>query len=127
MSAPKDIKILVADDFSMMRKIVINILAELGYTNVTEAANGEDAFEILVSHGDVGFLITDWHMPKMNGLELLHKIRANPSLSKLPVLMITAEALQENIIAAIKAGVNNFIVKPFDAQIMEEKINKIFG
>ena len=127
MSAPKDIKILVADDFSMMRKIVINILAELGYKNVLEAANGEEAFEVLTSQGDVGFLITDWHMPKMNGLELLHKVRSNPSLSKLPVLMITAEALQENIVAAIKAGVNNFIVKPFDVQIMEEKIKKIFG
>ena len=127
MSAPKDIKILVVDDFSMMRKIVINILAELGYKNVLEAVNGEEAFQVMVSNGDIGFLITDWHMPKMNGLELLQKVRSNPTLSKIPVLMITAEALQDNIIAAIKAGVNNFIVKPFDAQVMQEKINKIFG
>ncbi|KAK3584271.1 hypothetical protein CHS0354_035352 [Potamilus streckersoni] len=84
MGAPKEIKILVVDDFSMMRKIVINILAELGYNNVQESANGEEAFQLLVSQGDFGLLITDWHMPKMNGLELLQKVRGNPTLSKLP-------------------------------------------
>ncbi len=122
----KTSKILIVDDFSMMRKVIKNILKQLEYFNILEAEHGREALEILKKNEDIKLLITDWHMPIMNGLELLIAIRKNPPTAKLPVLMVTAEALQENILAAIKAGVNNFVVKPFDANMMREKIDKIF-
>ncbi|OGH01648.1 MAG: histidine kinase [Candidatus Lambdaproteobacteria bacterium RIFOXYD1_FULL_56_27] len=125
MAANKDMRILVVDDFSTMRRIVKNILRQLGFNNVIEADDGTTALSKLQSE-KVDFVITDWNMPKMSGLELLKAIRSSDSLKDIPVLMVTAEALQENIIAAIKAGVSNYVVKPFDAATISEKIEKIF-
>src|ERR1019366_8923548 len=102
---PGKLKILVVDDFSTMRRIVRNLLKELGYTNVDEAEDGAMALSKL-THGQFDFVISDWNMPNMDGLTLLHNIRANPSLRKIPVLMITAEAKKDNIIAAAQAGAN---------------------
>lgn len=124
--ANKDMKILVVDDFSTMRRIVKNILRQLGYNNVIEADDGTTALAKLKAE-PVDFVVTDWNMPKMTGLELLKEIRADDQMKDIPVLMVTAEALQENIVAAIKAGVNNYIVKPFDAATMSDKIDKIFN
>jgi len=117
--------ILVVDDFASMRHIITNILTQLGYTNVIEADNGQRALEIINSQR-VDFVITDWNMPQMTGLDLLLAIRASKTHGKLPVLMVTAEAMQESIIAAAQAGVNNYIIKPFDAKTLEMKIAKIF-
>ena len=125
MAANKDMRILVVDDFSTMRRIVKNILRQLGYNNVVEADDGTTALVKLKAE-KIDFVVTDWNMPKMSGLELLKEIRATEAWKSTPVLMVTAEALQENIIAAIKAGVSNYIVKPFDAATMAEKIDKIF-
>ena len=125
MAANKDMRILVVDDFSTMRRIVKNILRQLGYNNVLEADDGTTALAKLKTE-KIDFCVTDWNMPKMSGLELLKEIRADNHLKDIPVLMVTAEALQENIIAAIKAGVSNYVVKPFDAATMAEKIDKIF-
>ena len=127
MSLEKDSKILIVDDFSMMRKVVSNIMKELGYSNFVEAEDGVVALDILRNNNDIKLVITDWHMPNLNGLDLLKQIRSDPDLSSLPVIMITAEALQQNIVAAIHAGVDNFIVKPFDAKMMKEKLNKVFN
>ena len=126
MAANKDMRILIVDDFSTMRRIVKNILRQLGYNNVIEADDGSTALTKLQSE-KVDFCVTDWNMPNMSGLELLKEIRADEKLKDLPVLMVTAEALQENIIAAIKAGVSNYVVKPFDAATLAEKMEKIFG
>ena len=118
-------RVLIVDDFATMRRIVKNILRQLGYNNVLEADDGTTALAKLKKE-KIDFCVTDWNMPKMSGLELLKEIRADSQLKDIPVLMVTAEALQENIIAAIKAGVSNYVVKPFDAATMAEKINKIF-
>lgn len=125
MPANKEMNILVVDDFSTMRRIVRNILRQLGFNNIVEADDGTTAMAKLNSE-KIDFVITDWNMPKMTGMELLKEIRANDRLKSIPVLMVTAEALQENIIAAVKAGVSNYIVKPFDAKTLSDKINKIF-
>ena len=125
MPANKEMQILVVDDFSTMRRIVKNILRQLGFNNIVEADDGTTAMAKLNSE-KIDFVITDWNMPKMTGMELLKEIRADERLKAIPVLMVTAEALQENIIAAVKAGVNNYIVKPFDAKTLSDKINKIF-
>ncbi|WP_417066676.1 chemotaxis response regulator CheY [Niveibacterium terrae] len=124
MSDPKT-KFLVVDDFSTMRRIVRNLLKELGYTNVDEAEDGAIALQKLQG-GGFEFVVTDWNMPNMTGLELLQAIRANAQLKDLPVLMITAEAKKENIIAAAQAGASGYIVKPFTAATLSEKIGKIF-
>src|SRR3989339_1314870 len=126
MAANKDMRILVVDDFSTMRRIVKNILRQLGFNNVDEADDGSTAL-IKLNKEKFDFVVTDWNMPKMSGLELLKEIRGSESLKHIPVLMVTAEALQENIIAAIKAGVSNYVVKPFDAATIAEKMDKIFG
>ena len=126
MAANKDMRILVVDDFSTMRRIVKNILRQLGFNNVVEADDGTTALAKLKTE-KIDFVVTDWNMPKMSGLELLKEIRSDEGMKHIPVLMVTAEALQENIIAAIKAGVSNYIVKPFDAATMSDKIDKIFG
>ena len=125
MPADKNMNILVVDDFSTMRRIVKNILRQLGFNNVVEADDGTTAMAKLKSE-KIDFVITDWNMPKMTGMELLKEIRADEALKAIPVLMVTAEALQENIIAAVKAGVNNYIVKPFDAKTLSDKLTKIF-
>lgn len=121
----KDIKILVVDDFSTMRRIIKNLLRDLGFTNVDEADDGKTALPIL-KQGGIDFLITDWNMPGMTGIELLKKVREDPELASIPVLMVTAEAKREQIIAAAQAGVNGYVVKPFTAAVLKEKIDKIF-
>lgn len=118
-------KILVVDDFATMRRIVKNILQQLGYTNVDEAEDGAQAFEKLQA-GGIDFVITDWNMPVMDGFSLLKRIRSEPNLAKLPILFITAEAEKEKVVSAIQAGVNNYIVKPFTADVLKEKMDKIF-
>lgn len=118
-------KFLVVDDFSTMRRIVRNLLKELGYTNVDEAEDGVMALAKLRNeHFD--FVVSDWNMPNMDGLTMLQQIRADPALAKLPVLMVTAEAKKENIIAAAQAGANGYVVKPFTAATLDEKLAKIF-
>jgi two-component system chemotaxis response regulator CheY len=123
--ADKNLKFLVVDDFSTMRRIVRNLLKELGYSNVDEAEDGAIALQRLKS-GGVQFVITDWNMPNMTGIELLKAIRAEAALKHLPVLMITAEAKKENIIEAAQSGASGYIVKPFTAAVLEEKMNKVF-
>ncbi|WP_206444726.1 chemotaxis response regulator CheY [Methylicorpusculum oleiharenae] len=118
-------KILVVDDFSTMRRIVKNLLRDLGFTNTLEADDGKTALPKLKS-GAIDFLITDWNMPGMTGLDLLKAVRADPELAKMPVLMVTAEAKREQIIMAAQAGVNGYIIKPFTAATLKEKIEKIF-
>jgi two-component system chemotaxis response regulator CheY len=118
-------RFLVVDDFSTMRRIVRNLLKELGYTNVDEAEDGAVALQRL--KGDrFDFVVSDWNMPNMTGLQLLQAIRADASLKSTPVLMITAEARKENIIEAAQAGANGYIVKPFTAATLDEKLAKIF-
>ncbi|BAL25556.1 chemotaxis response regulator CheY [Azoarcus sp. KH32C] len=124
MADPKT-RFLVVDDFSTMRRIVRNLLKELGYTNVDEAEDGAVALQKLNS-GPFDFVVTDWNMPNMDGLTLLQTIRQTPHLKHLPVLMVTAEAKKENIIAAAQAGASGYIVKPFTAATMAEKLEKIF-
>ena len=124
MADPK-LRILVVDDFSTMRRIVRNLLKELGFTNVDEAEDGAIALQKLQS-GGFEFVVTDWNMPNMDGLELLQTIRADGALASMPVLMVTAEAKKENIIAAAQAGASGYVVKPFTAATLEEKLNKIF-
>ena len=124
MSDPK-MKFLVVDDFSTMRRIVRNLLKELGFTNVDEAEDGAVALQKL-NGAQFDFVVTDWNMPNMDGLTLLQTIRQTPHLRHLPVLMVTAEAKKENIIAAAQAGASGYIVKPFTAATMSEKLEKIF-
>jgi len=123
--ADKNLKFLVVDDFSTMRRIVRNLLKELGYTNVDEAEDGVAALQKLKG-SNFQFVVTDWNMPNMTGIELLQAIRADAGLKHLPVLMITAEAKKENIIAAAQSGASGYIVKPFTAGTLEEKLNKVF-
>ncbi|HOF04150.1 MAG TPA: response regulator [Syntrophales bacterium] len=122
----KNIKILVVDDFATMRKVIRNILKQIGFENIVEAEDGAIGLRVLKSQ-QIDFVIADWNMPNMTGLELLKAVRADADLAKTPFLMVTAEALQENVIAAVKAGVNNYIVKPFTAETLNEKIAKILG
>ena len=119
-------KFLVVDDFSTMRRIVKGLLNELGYTEITEADDGTTALPLL-KNGNFDFLITDWNMPGMPGLELLKAVRGDARLAKLPVLMLTAEAKREQIIEAAQAGVNGYVIKPFTAITLKEKIDKILG
>jgi two-component system chemotaxis response regulator CheY len=120
------LKFLVVDDFSTMRRIVKNLLNDLGYANVAEADDGNTALPMLQA-GGIDFLVTDWNMPGMPGLDLLKAVRADPKLAKLPVLMLTAEAKREQIVEAAQAGVNGYVIKPFTAITLKEKIDKILG
>jgi two-component system chemotaxis response regulator CheY len=120
----KSIKILVVDDFATMRKVIRNLLKQSGYENIVEAEDGVNALKILKSQ-KIDFVVSDWNMPNMSGLELLKAVRADEDLNTLPFLMVTAEALQENVVAAVKAGVSNYIVKPFTSETLDEKIKKI--
>ncbi len=130
MALKADMKILVVDDMATMRKIIKNMLTQIGFTNLTEADDGEPAWQMIQEAHKAGapyeFIVSDWNMPKMSGLDLLKNIRATPEFKHLPFLMITAEAEQSNVVIAVKAGVSNFIVKPFSAQVLKEKISKIF-
>ncbi len=121
----KDMKILVVDDFSTMRRIIKNLLRDLGFTNTDEADDGNTALPMLQT-GKYDFLVTDWNMPGMTGIELLQNVRADDNLKTMPVLMVTAEAKRDQIVAAAQAGVNGYVVKPFTAAVLKEKIDKIF-
>ncbi len=123
--ADKNTKFLVVDDFSTMRRIVRNLLKELGFPNIDEAEDGVIALQKLRG-GGFGFVISDWNMPNMDGLSLLRNIRSDEALKKIPVLMVTAEAHKENIVAAAQAGASGYVVKPFTAATLDEKLNKIF-
>jgi two-component system chemotaxis response regulator CheY len=125
MMPDQSMKILTVDDFSTMRRIIRNILRQLGYTNITEADNGAAAFEVLQAQ-HIDFVISDSNMPNMSGLELLKAIRSDATLQQIPVLLVTADALKENVVEAVKAGVNGYIVKPFTAETLREKIEAIF-
>lgn len=122
----KTMKILIVDDFPTMRRIIKNLLKDLGFENVDEAEDGAMGLEKL-RDSNFELVISDWNMPNMDGLALLQNIRTDPNLAKLPVLMITAEAKKDNIIAAAQAGANGYVVKPFTAATLEEKLDKIFG
>ena len=121
----KDMKILIVDDFSTMRRIIKNLLRDLGFTNTQEADDGLTALPML-KNGDFDFLVTDWNMPGMSGIDLLKHVRADERLSSLPILMVTAEAKRDQIVEAAKAGVNGYVIKPFTAAALKEKIEKIF-
>ncbi len=124
MDVDKNMKVLVVDDFATMRKIIKNLLKQAGYKNIIEADDGVAALRVLKSQ-NIDFVISDWNMPNMNGLEFLKAVRADSELSNLPFLMVTAEALKDNIVMAVKAGVSNYIVKPFTAKVLSEKIENI--
>jgi two-component system chemotaxis response regulator CheY len=121
----KNMRILVVDDFSTMRRIIKNLLTDLGYSNISEADDGSTAL-VALNQGNFDFVVTDWNMPGTTGIELLKAIRADARLKTLPVLMVTAEAKREQIIEAAQAGVNGYVIKPFTAQTLEEKLGKIF-
>ena len=125
MAVNKDMRVLVVDDFSTMRRIIKNILRQLGFTNIIEADDGTTAWETL-NKDKIDFVISDWNMPKMPGIELLRKVRSSEEFAAMPFLMVTAEAQQENIIEAVQAKVSNYIVKPFTAETLSQKIEKIF-
>ncbi len=125
MPADKNMKILVVDDFNTMRRIVKNVLKQIGFDNVSEAEDGQTALTMLKAD-KFDFVVTDWNMPVMTGLDLLKTMKADAALKDIPVMMVTAEAQQQNIVEAVKSGAANYIVKPFTAEVMEEKINKIF-
>jgi len=120
------IKVLIVDDFATMRRIVKNILTQLGYKSIIEADDGTTALNVLKQE-KIGLIISDWNMPKMTGLDLLKNVRANPDWAGIPFIMVTAEAQQDNIILAVKAKVSQYIVKPFTADTLGEKINKVLG
>ena len=121
----KNMKILVVDDFSTMRRIIKNLLRDLGFTNTSEADDGNTALPML-QNGNFDFLVTDWNMPGMTGIELLKHVREDERLKDMPVLMVTAEAKRDQIVAAAQAGVNGYVIKPFTAAVLKEKIEKIF-
>ncbi|TAJ80153.1 MAG: chemotaxis protein CheY [Gallionellaceae bacterium] len=125
--ADPNMKILVVDDFSTMRRIVRNLLKELGFANVHEAEDGIDALNKLRGEGNFEFVVSDWNMPNMTGIDLLRTIRGDAALKHLPVLMVTAEAKRENIIEAAQAGASGYVVKPFTAATLDEKLKKIFA
>ena len=122
-----NMKILVVDDFPTMRRITKTLMKQLGYSNMIEAEDGKQALEMLQKDATIEFIVSDWNMPNMTGLELLQAVRADEKLKKLPFLLVTAEAEQDNIMAAVKSGVSNYIVKPFTAQTLQEKLIKIFA
>ena len=121
----KNMKILIVDDFSTMRRIIKGLLHELGFNNLEEADDGTTALPLLKA-GNFDFLITDWNMPGMTGLDLLKHVRSDAKLAKLPILLVTAEAKREQIVEAAQAGVNGYVVKPFTANTLKEKMDKIF-
>ncbi|WP_127717430.1 response regulator [Halobacteriovorax sp. HLS] len=131
MGIKANMKILVIDDMATMRKIIKNMLTQIGFTNISEADDGATAWpmiqDALGTDAPYEFIVSDWNMPQMSGLDLLKHVRDTEELKKLPFLMITAEAEQGNVVIAVKAGVSNFIVKPFSAAVLKDKIEKIFN
>ncbi len=126
MSVDKNMRILVVDDFQTMRRIVMNLMRQLGFTNMIEAADGELAWEVL-ENDNIDLIVSDWNMPNMTGMELLKKVRASEEYKNIPFIMVTAEGKKENVIAAVQAGVNNYIVKPFNAATLKEKLKRVIG
>lgn len=126
MAYNTNMRVLVVDDFSTMRKIIKNILRQLGFNNIVEADDGSTAWEVL-NKDNIDFIVSDWNMPTMSGIELLRKVRASEEYADIPFLMVTAEAQQENIIEAVQAKVSNYIVKPFTPETLGQKIDKIFA
>lgn len=122
-----DMKILVVDDFPTMRRIVKTLMRQNGYTNFVEAEDGQQGLQMLETMPDIEFIVSDWNMPNMTGLEFLKAVRANPKFKHLPFLMVTAEAEKENIIEAVKNGVSNYVVKPFTGATLQEKLAKVFA
>lgn len=120
------LKVLVVDDMSTMRRIIKNVLKQIGFSDLVEAENGQDALTKLKA-GDIGFIVSDWNMPVMQGIDLLRAVRADAELKHLPFLMVTAEAQKDNIIQAVQAGVSNYVVKPFTAEALQAKLEKIFA
>jgi two-component system chemotaxis response regulator CheY len=125
MALDLSMKILVVDDFSTMRRIIKNILKQIGFSDIDEAENGQVALSKL-NDNSYDLVVSDWNMPEMTGIELLKAVRATDGIKDIPFLMVTAEAKKENVVEAVKAGVNNYIVKPFTAEVLQEKIEKIF-
>lgn len=125
MPADPSMKILIVDDMVTMRRIVKNVLKQLGFSNIDEAENGQDGLQKLKTR-KYDFVVSDWNMPVMTGIEMLRAIRADEQLKAIPVLMVTAEAQQRNLVEAVQAGVSNYIVKPFTAETLQEKLAKIF-
>lgn len=125
MAYDPNMRVLIVDDFATMRRIVRNILRQIGLNNVVEADDGTTAWDIL-NREKINFIVSDWNMPNMTGIELLRKVRSSEQFADIPFLMVTAEAQQENIIEAVQAKVSNYIVKPFTAETMKQKIDKIF-
>ncbi|MCZ7587082.1 MAG: response regulator [Deltaproteobacteria bacterium] len=125
MPLPPDLRIITVDDYNTMRRIIKNLLGQLGYKSVLEAEDGRAALDVL-KHEKVDLIISDWSMPKMTGLDLLKAVRSDPDLKNTPFIMITAEGDRERIVAAVQAGVSNFIVKPFTAETLGDKISKVF-
>jgi len=121
------LKLLVVDDSSTMRRIIKNTLARLGHKDVLEGADGAEGWSVLNANPDVDMLITDWNMPEMNGLELVKKVRADERFVDLPIIMVTTEGGKTEVITALKAGVNNYIVKPFTPQVLKEKLGAVMG
>ena len=120
-------KVLVVDDSPTMRRIVVQMLKKIGYSDIVEAGDGREALERLQAEGDIELVCTDWNMPVMSGLELVQAIRGDESLSSLPILMVTTRNMKDDIITAMRAGVNNYVTKPFDPQTIKEKIDKVMG
>lgn len=120
-------KLLVVDDSSTMRRIIKNTLARLGHKDILEGADGVEGWKALDTNPDVEMLITDWNMPEMNGLELVQKVRADARFADLPIIMVTTEGGKAEVITALKAGVNNYIVKPFTPQVLKEKLGAVMG
>jgi two-component system, chemotaxis family, chemotaxis protein CheY len=121
------VKVLVVDDSPTMRRIVVQMLKRLGYNDITEADHGKDALERMQAAGDFELLLTDWNMPIMNGLELVQAVRADPQFAGLPILMVTTRNMKQDIVAAMRAGVNNYVTKPFDPKTIKEKIDKVLN
>nr|WP_211436576.1 MULTISPECIES: chemotaxis response regulator CheY [unclassified Campylobacter] len=121
------VKILVVDDSSTMRRIIKNTLQRLGHQDILEAENGLEAWQLLTQNSDIDILITDWNMPEMNGLELVKKVRAEQKYVDMPIIMVTTEGGKAEVITALKAGVNNYIVKPFTPQVLKEKLEDVIG
>lgn len=126
MSVDRNMRILVVDDAQTMRRIIVNLLRQLGFTNMVEADDGTTAWDRL-SQESIDFIISDWNMPKMTGIDLLKKVRETDKFKTIPFIMVTAEGKRENVIAAVQAGVSNYIVKPFNAATLKEKIAKVVG
>ena len=126
MAIDTSIKVLVVDDFATMRRIVKGVLKQLGFNSIVEAEDGTSALDTLKKE-KVGLIVSDWNMPKMTGLDLLKAVRGDDGLKEIPFIMVTAEGQKENVVEAVKAGVSNYIVKPFTPETFNEKLEKVFG